>query len=74
MASAQLINAICNINGGVKKLVEGAKEFDDGVRDFVDNGMDDLSKYSNSNTTDIINRIKALKKVDEAGNFPVWCH
>lgn len=65
-ASEQLIVAICNINGGVKKLVEGAKEFDEGVKDFADNGLDDLTKYSGSSTKDIINRIKAIKKIDEA--------
>ena len=56
----------CQINLGVKQLVKAAREFDDGMNDFVNDDLDDLMKLGGSSLSEIADRIKAMKKVDSS--------
>lgn len=65
-ATEGLVNAGCQLNLGAKQLVKAAREFDDGMNDFVQNDIDDITKLGGSKLIDISNKIKALKKIDES--------
>ena len=54
------------MNLGAKQRVKAAREFDDGMNDFVQNDIDDITKLGGSKLIDISNKIKALKKIDES--------
>ena len=60
-----LKNYGCDVNLGAKQLVKAAREFDDGITDFIDESQKELDEFDADTLKDISARIKALKKADK---------
>ena len=63
--SQTLQNYGCNVNLAAKELVKAAREFDDKVNEFVNEGLDELEELGGTSLKDISARTKALKKIDK---------
>ena len=63
--SETLRNYGCTVNLGAKQLVKAAREFDDKVNEFINDGLDELEDLGGSSLKDISARAKALKKIDK---------
>ena len=64
-SSGNITSANKAINDGLDTLVDAAKEFDDGMNDFVNDDLDDLMKLGGSSLKTVVDRIKALRTLDQ---------
>lgn len=64
-SSGNITSANKAINDGLDTLVDAAKEFDDGMNDFVNDDLDDLMKLGGSSLKTVADRIKALRTLDQ---------
>ncbi len=55
----------CSVNLGAKQLVKAAKEFDEGINSFINDDLDDLLKLGGASLSDVVGRLKAIKKIDQ---------
>ncbi len=53
------------IKNGLSELADAAKEFDDGMKDFVNNDINDFLKLGGSSLRTVINNARAMKIIDE---------
>ena len=53
------------IKNGLSELADAAKEFDDGMKDFVNNDINNFLKLGGSSLRTVINNARAMKIIDE---------
>ncbi|MBQ1911862.1 MAG: hypothetical protein II174_10105 [Erysipelotrichaceae bacterium] len=60
-----LVNNNSTINDGLSEMSNAAKEFDEGMNDFVNEDINDLMELSGAPLKNIVNRIRSLRKIDQ---------
>ena len=60
-----LVNNNSTINDGLSEMSNAAKEFDEGMNDFVNEDLNDLMELSGAPLKNIVNRIRSLRKIDQ---------
>ncbi len=60
-----LVSNNAAINDGLSEMSSAAKEFDEGMNDFVNEDLSDLVELSGAPLKNIVSRIRALRKIDK---------